>query len=204
MPKKDINPQLKLSDKSAAFLDMLTDRGFVEDKSIKDEKIRKSEKEKKRKMFHNTSLMLQHYRNIAWMLECFPENIAEELDKPLRDLDALISAVNDEIGFDNRRMENRMKSVNKSRMLLDRVNEALTVLKQKPVDGQLMYDIIYNTYIIPEKLTHMQLIYRINISTRHYYRLRNQAINVLSLRLWAAPAGELDSWIDILSILENI
>ena len=204
MQKKITTPKPNLSDKSAAFLEMLTNRGLVEDKFIKDDKIRKIEKDKKRKMFHNTSLMLQHYRNIAWMLECFPENIAEELDAPMQNLDALISAVSDEIGFDNRRMENRMKSVNKSRMLLDRVNEALTVLKQKPVDGQLMYDIIYNTYIIPEKLTHMQLVYRLNISTRHYYRLRNQAINVLSLRLWAAPVGELDSWIDILSILEGI
>jgi len=204
MQKKNINPQSKLSDKSVAFLEMLTNRGLVEDKLIKDEKIRKVEKEKKRKMFHNTQLMLQYYRNIAWMLECFPENIAEELEKPMQNLDALLNAVTNEIGMDNRRMENRMKSMNKSRMLLDRVNEALTVLKQKPIDGQLMYDIIYNTYIIPEKLTHMQLTYRLNISTRHYYRLRNQAINVVSLRLWTAPAGELDSWIDILAILENI
>ena len=123
MQDKNIKPQPKLSNKSTAFLEMLTNRGLVDDKLIKDDKIRKAEKDKKRKMFHNTSLMLQHYRNIAWMLECFPENIAEELDAPMKNLDALISA---------------------------------------------------------------------------------QAINVLSLRLWAAPDGELDSWIDILTILENI
>lgn len=49
-----------------------------------------------------------------------------------------------------------------------------------------------------------QLIYRLDISTRHYYRLRHQAINIISLRLWTAPAGELDSWLDVLTILDNI
>jgi len=89
-------------------------------------------------------------------------------------------------------------------MLLDLFNEAMTILKLKPGNGQMMYNIIYNTYVIPEKLTHAQLIYRLDISTRHYYRLRQQAINILSLRLWAAPAAELDSWLDVLTILENI
>ena len=204
MPNINKIPKSNLSAKSAAILDMLTERGLVDDKKIGDEKIRQAEKEKKRRMYHNTELLLQHYRDITWMLECFPVNLAEELDKPMQDLDALLSAVSEEIGLDNRRLENRLKSVGKSRLLLDKFNEALMILKQKPGNGQVMYDIIYTTYILPEKLTHLQLIYRLDISTRHYYRLRNQAVNILSLRLWAAPATELDSWLDVLAILENI
>ena len=42
-------------------------------------------------MYHNTMLMLQHYRDISWALECFPAHIAEELDRPMDDLDALLS-----------------------------------------------------------------------------------------------------------------
>lgn len=193
-----------LSSQSAAILDMLTKRGIVEDQRIDDERIRQVDKEKKRKMFHNTQLLLQHYRDITWMLECFPANIAEELDKPMHNLDALLSLVSDEIDMDNRKLESRLKSVSKSRLLLDRFNEALTILKQMPGNGQAMYNILYNTYIIPEKLTHTQLLYRLDISDRHCYRLRTQAINILSLRLWAAPASELDSWLDVLTILENI
>jgi hypothetical protein len=89
-------------------------------------------------------------------------------------------------------------------MLIERVNEAMTILKQKPNNGQLMYDIIYQTYITPEIISHSDLLYRLNISTRHYYRMRQQAVNILSLRLWAAPSGELDSWLEVLTILENI
>jgi len=204
MNNKRKNTNDKLSTQSAALLDMLAKRGIVEDKKIDDDKIRQVEKEKRRKMFHNTQLLLQHYRDITWMLECFPANIADELDKPMQNLDALLSFISEEIDMDNRRLENRLKSINKSRLLLDRFNEALSILKQKPNNGQAMYNIIYNTYILPEKLTHTQLIYRLDISTRHYYRLRNQAINIISLRLWTAPAGELDSWLDVLTILESI
>jgi len=203
MPNKKQTPKSNLS-KSAAIIDMLADRGLVEDKKIDDEKIRQAEKEKRRRMYHNTELLLQHYRDITWMLECFPANLAEELEQSMHDLDALLSAVSDEIELDNRKLENRLKSVSKSRLLLDKVNEALTILKQKPGNGQKMYDIIYSTYIIPEKLTHLQLIYRLDISTRHYYRLRIQAVNILSLRLWTASTNKLDSWLDVLTILENI
>jgi hypothetical protein len=197
-----------LSEKSAAIIDMLADRGLVDDKNIKDDKIQKAVKGKKRRMFHNTQLMLKHYRDMTWILECFPANIADELDTPMHDLDALISAVSEELDLDNRRLENRLKSIGKSRMLLDRFNYALTILEQKPGNGKQMYNLIYETYINPDpeviKLKHHQLIYRLDISSRHYYRLREEAVNILSLRLWAAPASEFDSWLDVLTILENI
>jgi len=193
-----------LSEQSKAFLQMLQSRGIVADQDISNERIREAEKEKKRAMFHNTQVLLQNYRDIVWALECIPVDVAEELDKPLRDLDSLLSLVSAEIGMDNTKLENRLKSIQKSRLLLDRFNEALTMLKQKPVNGKLMYNIIYQTYLIPEKLTHTEILYRVNISTRHYYRLRQQAINIISIRLWAAPAGELDSWLEVLTLLENL
>jgi len=145
---------------------------------------------------------------MTWILECFPANIAEELNKPMHNLDALISAVSEELDLDNRKLQNRLKSIEKSRLMLDRFNYALTILKQKPGNGQKMYDLIYETYINPDpetiKLNHQQLIYRLDISSRHYYRLRDEAVNILSLRLWAAPTSEFDSWLDVLTILENI
>ena len=204
MQGKKTKDHCNLSTQSAAFLDMLTKRGIVEDREISDEAIRQASKEKKRKMYHNTLLLLQHYRDITWMLECLPANIAEELDRPMHDLDALLSLISEELDMDNQKLENRLKSINKSRLLLDRFNEALTILKQKPGNGLIMYNIIYDTYILPEKLSHTDLIYRLDISDRHYYRLRTQAISILSIRLWAAPAGELDSWLDVLTILENL
>ena len=47
-----------------------------------------------------------------------------------------------------------MESVRKSRLLMDRVNDALTILKRKPGNGAKMYELIYLTYLAPDKLSH--------------------------------------------------
>jgi len=194
----------QLLDQSNAFLMLLQRRGILADDGIDDEARRKADMTKKRKTYHNTELMLQNYRNISWAVECFPMQIAEELDKPMQKLDVLLSMVDVELSMQNRKLENRLQSVQKSRLLLDRINEALTVLKKKPGDGEFLYQIIYETYITPEVMTHTELLYRLAVSSRHYYRLRSQAFNILSLRLWAAPAEELDSWLEVLTLLEMI
>lgn len=194
----------QLSGQSEEFLRMLTKRGILEDTQISDERIRKAEKEKKRKMYHNTLLMLQHYRSITWALECLPINIAEDLERPMHDLDALLSLVSAEIGMSNVKLENRLQSAHKSRMLLDKLNEAISIIRQKPGNGELMYKILFETYLAPEKRLHEDIIYRLDISSRHYYRLRQQAINILSIRLWAVPTGDLDAWLEVLTLLEAL
>lgn len=122
----------------------------------------------------------------------------------LAELDVLLDHMDLEMGMGNRKLESRLESVKKSRLLLDRVNEALTVLKRKPDNGPKMYEIIYLTYLAPDKLSHTDLLYRLDISSRHYYRLRGQAITILSIRLWSAPASEVDSWLEVLTLLENL
>ncbi|MDR3344259.1 MAG: hypothetical protein LBT21_01490 [Oscillospiraceae bacterium] len=189
---------------SDSFLQILTKRGLLGDQEISDKQVRQAEMDKWRRMYHNTMLMLQNYRDIVWALECFPAQIAEELDRPLQELDAILSAVDTQLAMDNKKLERRLESVQKSRLLIDRINEALTVLKKKPRDGEMMYSIIYQTFITPETLTHTEILYRLNISSRHYYRLRTQAVNILSLRLWAVPAAELDSWLEVLTLLETL
>ena len=44
--------------------------------------------------------------------------------------------------------------------------------------------------ITPDKPTHSDILYRLDISERHYYRLRQQAVNILSIRLWSVPEEE--------------
>ena len=106
-------------------------------------------------MYHNTLLLLQHYRTILWTLECFPSSVAEELDRPLKDLDTLLDRIDLELGMNNRKLEGRMESVRRSRLLVDRLNDAVSILKAKPVNGHKMYDIIYMTFLGPDKLMHV-------------------------------------------------
>lgn len=197
----------QIQEKSDAIVQLLTKRGLIGNAQIKDKRVRQAQQERQRRMYHNTRLLLEQYRTIVWALECFPDSVAAELEGPLGDLDALIGRMDLEMGLGNRklesRLEGRLESIKKSRMLLDRVHAALTVLKRKPDNGQKMYDLIYQTYLVPEKLNHSDLLYRLDISSRHYYRLRQQAITILSIYLWAAPTNELESWIEILTLLEG-
>lgn len=183
------------------LLQLFTKRGLMADINISDERIRESQQKKQLVAFHNTELLLKHYKNITWMLECFPDTIAEELEQPFEKVDEVIERLDLEITRGNRNIENRLESVLKTRLILDRVNEALTVLKKKPEDGGRLYDLIYLTYITPESLNHNEILYRLNLSSRHYYRLREQAINILSIRLWSAPNKDTEFWLELISIL---
>lgn len=194
----------RIREQSDAFISLLTKRGILGDGTIQDDKVRAAQQEKKKITYHNTLMLLKQYRNIAWMMECFPETVAEELDRPFEGLDQLIEQVDVEMSLGNRKLESRIEGVQKSRLLLDRVNEALTVLRKKPENGETMYNLIYLSFIAPEKLNMTEILYRLDISSRQYYRLREQAIAVLSIRLWAAPGKELDFWLDMLALIENM
>ena len=191
----------KISAQSDAMIKLLTKKGILEDRQIDDERIRQAQKEKKRNMYHNTQVLLENYRNIAWALECFPEAVAQELEEPFGKLDTLLDRMDAEAGMGNRKLESRVEGLRKSRLLLDRINEALTVLKKKPGNGPRLYELIYLTYIVPEKLSHTDLLFRLDLSSRQYYRLREEAISILSIRLWSVPEEELGRLVGLVEAL---
>ena len=45
--------ETKLSQQSAAFIELLTKRGILGDSSIDDDRVRQAKKEKKKSMYHN-------------------------------------------------------------------------------------------------------------------------------------------------------
>ena len=190
-------------EKSDAFIELLTKRGILGDVEIDNEKVRQAQQERRKLAYHNTQMLLKNYRHIIWQAECEASRIADELNLPLQNLDAILSRIDAEIGMGNRRMEAKLESLSKFRVLIDRVNEALTLLRKKPENGEKLYDLIYMTYISPDKLDQNDILYRLDLSRRHFYRLREQAITVLSIRLWAAPTSELDVWLDLLTLFDK-
>ncbi len=192
-----------IENKADVVLKLLTQRGLIAKKSGVGDDTSKARQRKKVNVYHNTLSLLKEYRTIAWILECFPETIAEELDKPFEAVDELIDHIDAETAFGNRRLENRLESIKKTRLILDRINDALTVLKKMPGDGERLYELVYLTYIVPETFNHNELLYRLNLSSRHYYRLREQAISVISIRLWSAPNQDIDFWLELIATLEG-
>lgn len=196
--------EAQIAEKSQAFINLLTQRGILANPKVTNEKIRAARQKKDRDSYHNTLLLLQNYRTLVWVMECFPETVAEELDRPFSDVDELLEQMDLQLAMGNKKLETRLEGARKSRLLLDRVNDALTVLKHKPNNGKKLYRLIYLTYIAPEQLSHTELLYRLDMSSRHYYRLRQQAITILSIRLWSVPSAEVDLWLDMLEFLEGL
>ena len=41
-------------------------------------------------------------------------------------------------------------------------------------------------------------------ASRNFYRYRQQAISILSIRLWATAAPDVDFWLEMLTLLEGL
>jgi len=198
------NSSKRTASSAEAVLSFLRIQGILaENSTLSEEMIREAQEKKQKQAYHNTLLLLSNYRNILWQTDCEIEAIASELNVPLKNLDALLSRVDAEIGMENRRLELNLERLAKTRQLLDRINDALTALKRKPDNGPLLYELIYMTYISDEKLLQTDVLFRLNISRRHYYRLKEQAINIISLRLWSSPTSDLDLWLELVAMLSG-
>lgn len=195
--------EMNLSDQSKAFVDYLAHRGMLSDPLISDKNIRERKKELAMKAYHNTLLLLKHYRDIVWAMNSIPTELKQELNVPLSDLDGLIDRLDTEMSLENTEMENRLRTIMKSRLLIDRLNEAVSVLKDKPTDGDILYEVIYRTYLgpKPEKITY--LIMDMNMTRRRYYKYRNMAIELISIKLWSTPDSKIELWLDLLEILDR-
>ena len=202
MEDLQIKQEESVLERADVVLKLLTKRGLIPDKKISDDARRAAQQKRQKDSYHNTELLLKNYRRIAWLVECFPEAIAAELDRPFEAVDELLDGVNIASIFGNRKLEQRTASVEQTRLLLDRINEALTVLKRKPGNGQDLYNLVYLSFIAPEQLSNQEVLYQLNLSPRHYYRLRKEAITILSLRLWSSPDPVIDLWLELIEMGE--
>ena len=189
---------------SDAFISLLTKRGILGDQKIDDEKMSAAQNEKKRTAYHNTQMLLKNYRKMVWVFSCYPEEILQELEAPFENFDRMVDRLDLEMAIGNKRMESRLEAAARSRLLLDRFNEAMAVLRKEPTRGEKLYQLIYTAYLAPEKLKLEEILFRLDLSQRHYYRLREQAISILSIRLWSAPSEDVDVWLELLTLFEHL
>jgi len=106
--------------------------------------------------------------------------------------------------LENARIESRVNAMMKTRYLVDRIHEALAVIRKKPGNGEDLYSVLYTTYLDPVERKHEEILRELRMTSRTYYRLRKEAITIMSIRLWSAPSGETASWLEVLTILEEM
>ncbi len=194
----------RILQQSAAFAEFLTRKGAIPDTEIDDEHVRRVKQNAAKKAYHNTEILLEQYRTIVWVLECTPDELAEELQMQTKNIDELVSRIDFEMTMENKRLESRLNAIIKTRILLERVQDALSVLRKKPHNGELLYRMIYDAYLDPKERLATELVERSGLAPRTYYRLRAEAISIMSIRLWSAPGGDIDDWLEVLSIMEQI
>ena len=195
--------EAQIAEKSQAFINLLTQRGILANPKVTDEKIRAARQKKDRDSYHNTLLLLQNYRTLVWVMECFPETVAEELDKPFSDVDELLEQMDLQLAGEPETGKSARRG-QKVPAAAGQGKRGAYCPQAKAQNGMELYRLIYLTYIGPETLRHKELLYRLNLSSRQYYRFREQAITVLSIRLWSAPAADVDFWLEMLTFLESI
>ena len=125
--------------------------GIIEDESIAEEKIRKAKRNKNKRLYHNTKLMMEQYRKLAWVVKSFPDEVAIELEEEFEHIDRLIGRLDAEIAFGKKRIEQRLEGVTQARLILERINIAVNALRMFDEEGELLYQIIYRSYISPKR-----------------------------------------------------
>lgn len=193
----------KLSGNEERFIAFLMKSGYLSDPKIEDPDLRTKKKDRNKKTYHNTRLLLEHYRDLVWAMESIPVDLRQELDVPLGELDTLITRLDLEMSMENRRVESRLQTILKSRRLLDRINEAISFLRTKPKEGELLYQIIYLTYIAEKRDSVLDVISELNLSKARYYEQRKKAITLIGMKLWAAPDANFEVWMELLSVFDD-
>ncbi len=164
--------------------DYLISSGLIPDMNIRNEHVRDVIQKRNEIQYHNTKLLLKKYRDIAWQLKYSPYEIAKELDWSCKDAEEVIKAISCECLRGNKALEYRIERLEQSVQMFQALNEALTILKSKPVNGEICYKILYQLYIQPDKIPVEQVILNIGIAKSSFYYLRDEAIETVSDRLW--------------------
>lgn len=184
------------------MIDLFVKSGLLANNEIADQRIKEYKQKKNRNLYHNTEVLLKLYRKLSWILVCFPENIARELDEPFKDVDKLIEKLDVSMAYGNRKIENRIEGLVKIRLIIDKINYAVELQKQNPEGSFKLYDLLYLQYIAPEILGFHEIAYRLDVSERQFFRLKKRAISAISNVLWSG-SKEVEFWIEIATILDT-
>lgn len=149
--------------------------------------------------YHNTQKLLRHYRDVAWNLEISSHDMQAEFRAEYGTslttcLDALSMV---DANLQGTRIESFARSMEKSRKMMQIVDSAILLMRQKHKKGELYYWILYYTYLSPhEYQTSDQILQALcthlpPMSLRTYYSRREEAVSALSALLWGDTSTDM-------------
>ena len=149
-------------------------------------------------LFHDTSILLEKYRDVVWSMELSVQQVRRKFHNEFGTnvddfLDAIATAGIDLSGSE---IENHAMCIQKSTQMIHLVDDAVALLRDKHKDGETLYWIIHFTYMTPHRAQNTYEIidqlrpYIRDISYSTYYRRRQNAIDTLSSILWGYTSKE--------------
>ena len=191
------------SEEFRAFLRYLKNAGYIADDTITDEKYREIVQKARRRAFHNAEMLLKHYRDYSYMIQTFPQRCGEDLDAPFKQIDKLADKLDLECARGNKRLEAQLENISRSRMRMERINSALAALKLKHGKGETMYEVIHMRYIDTKVRTVEEICEYLEISYSTFWRLRNEAITLISEFLWGSSDSKQAVYMQIYELLDS-
>lgn len=156
------------------------------------------QKVKQDERYHDTLLLLKKYRDVVWSLsvsvehvksdfrECFGENIDDFLE-------SVYVAGADLSGTD---IEERAKCIERSNKMLQLVDSAVAMMRNKHKHGELYYQVLYYNFLCEHEFGSLDDVLEalneagIMISRRTLFDYRTHAINLVSTYLWGYTAKD--------------
>lgn len=143
-------------------------------------------------LFHDTWKLLKNYRDVVWNLELAVQHVKNtfelEYGSSIEEFLESIYHAGAEIGGTT--LEGYAKSIERSNKMLNLLNSAINILRNKHKHGEQYYWLLYYSYLSPQQLQNTDEIIEMlrphiaNISLRTYYRKRPEAVQALSSILW--------------------
>lgn len=149
-------------------------------------------------IFHNTKLLLEHYRDVVWSLEvaAFRTNASFETEFGSSLEEFLELSYEAGLDLPESDVASRIQSMNKSRNMLRIIDSSVTILRERNKFGEIYYWVLYYTYLSPQQLGSVDEIienltaYIPDLAKATYYRRRNEAIQQLGRLLWGYTTKE--------------
>lgn len=155
-------------------------------------------------LFHDTWKLLENYRKVVWSLELSIQQVRRSFEVEYKStIDAFLDSIYSAgIEFEGTNIERHTQCIEKSNKMLKLIDSSIDLMRRKHINGEGYYWVLYYSYLAKETRSIVDIVEMLRpkldyISYRTYYRLRREAIEVLSSVLWGYTSK------DCLELLER-
>ena len=149
-------------------------------------------------LYHNTWKLLKKYRDVIWSLELSVQQVKNNFELEFGNSieDFLESIYVAGLDLSETTIAHHTECIERSHKMLKLLENSVDLLRTKHKHGESYYWILYYTFLSPQQLRSVEEIieklrpYIRDVSLRTYYRMRKDAVEVLSSVLWGYTSND--------------